>query len=87
MITAIAMFLPMFVVRHIDGPEVDLGVSVAMGLAAVVTAALGLFWNRGVTFAAAAQDNSLFGIPVQIWALPMALFSLLLGTGIITTAE
>jgi len=86
-ITALAMFLPMIVVRHIDGPEVDMGVSIAMLLAAVFTAGLGLYWNRGVTFDASAQEHSLFGIPMQLWALPMLLFAILLGTGTITTAE
>ena len=82
-----AAFLPMVVLRRIDGPEIDRGVAIATGLAALATMGLGLRWNRGVTFDASAQDHSLWGIPMQLWALPMALFAILLGTGAITTAE
>ncbi len=85
--TALAMFLPMIVLRQIDGPEVDRGVALTMGLTALATVWLGLRWNRGVTFDAAARDHSFYGIPMQLWALPMILFAVLLGTGVITTAE
>ena len=84
---AIAAFLPIIVLRQIDGPEIDRGVAITMALAALATAWLGLLWNRGVTFSPAAQEHSLWGIPMQLWALPMALFALALGTGLITTAE
>ena len=87
LIIALAMFLPIILLRQVDGPEVDRGVALAMGLAAVATLWLGLRWNAGATFSAAARRHSFFGIPVQVWALPMALFATLLGTGIITTAE
>lgn len=83
----LAMVLPMVVLRQVDGPEIDRGVALTMGLAALATFWLGLRWNRGVTFDAAAQDHSLWGIPLQLWALPMILFAILLGTGVITTAE
>lgn len=84
---ALAMFLPIILLRQVDGLEVDRGVALAMGLAAVATLWLGWRWNAGATFSAAARHHSLFGIPMQIWALPMALFAALLGTGTITTAD
>lgn len=86
-LTAAAMFLPMIVLRQVEGPEVDRGVAIAMGLAAAATIFFGLRWNRGVTFDASAREHSFWGIPMQLWALPMALFAVLLGTGTITTAE
>lgn len=86
-LAAVAMFLPIVLLRQIDGPEVDRGVAVTMGLAAVAALGLGLHWNRGTTFAPSARAHSFMGIPMQLWALPMALFALLLGTGVITTAE
>lgn len=86
-ITLIAMVLPMIVQWRIDGPEIDRGVSITMGLAALATVWLGIRWNRGVTFDAAAQDHSFCGIPMQLWALPMILFAILLATSVITTAE
>ena len=81
-IGAAAMFLPLIVLRQVDGPEVDRGVAITMGLAAAATLWLGLRWNRG-----GPTRHSLWGIPVQVWAAPMLLFSVLLGTGTITTAE
>ncbi|UDL94004.1 hypothetical protein LGH83_15815 [Lichenihabitans sp. PAMC28606] len=84
---ALAAFLPIIVLWKVDGPEIDRGVAITMGLAAVMIAALGLRWNRGVTFHASAQAHSFWGIPMQLWALPTALFAILLGTGVITTAE
>lgn len=87
MIIAIAMFLPIIVLRQVDGPEIDRGVCLTMGLAAAAAFVLGLIWNRGVTFGPAAREHSFFGVPVQLWALPMALFAALLGMGVITTAE
>lgn len=86
-IALLAMVLPMIVLRQIDGPEIDRGVSITMGLAAAATFLLGLRWNRGTTFNAEAREHSLMGIPMQLWALPMILFAILLGTGVITTAE
>lgn len=86
-LVAMAMFLPIILLRQIDGPEVDRGVACAMMVAALATLCLGVRWNAGATFSAAAREHSLFGIPVQIWALPMALFAVTLGTGVITTAE
>ena len=86
-LAALAMFLPIILLRQVDGPEVDRGVAVAMGVAAIATLWLGVRWNAGATFSAAARNHSLFGIPVQLWALPMVLFATALGSGIITTAE
>ena len=82
-LVALGMFLPMIVLRQVDGPEVDRGVAIAMGLLAAVTFWLGLRWNRG----SAPARHSLWGVPMQIWAAPMLLFAVLLGTGVITTAE
>ncbi|GJE55211.1 MULTISPECIES: hypothetical protein [Methylobacterium] len=86
-LAAAAMFLPLIVLRQVDGPEVDRGVCLTMGLAAITALGLGLRWNRGETFGPAARDHAFFGIPMQLWALPMALFAILLGTGTITTEE
>ena len=86
-LAAAAMFLPLIVLRQIDGPEVDRGVALVMTGAAIAVVGLGLRWNRGATFGPAARDHALWGVPMQLWALPMALFALLLGTGVITTAE
>ncbi|WP_102958066.1 hypothetical protein [Mangrovicella endophytica] len=86
-ITALAMFLPMIVLRQVDGPEIDRGVAIAMTIAAITTIVLGLRFNRGGTFDTSARAHSLWGIPMQLWAVPMALFAILLGTGTITTAE
>lgn len=86
-LAAVAMFLPIVLLRQIDGPEVDRGVAVTMGLSAVAALGLGLRWNQGTTFGPSAQEHSFMGIPMQLWALPMALFAILLGTGVITTAE
>jgi len=85
-ITAAAMFLPIVVLRQVDGPEVDRGVCLTFAVAAALTVWLGLRWNRG---RAPGQPvgHSFWGVPVQLWALPMILFSVLLGTGTITTAE
>ena len=81
------MVLPMIVARQIDGPAIDWGVTLTMGVAALATAVLGWRFNGGRTFGPAAQAHSLWGVPMQLWALPMALFALALGTGLITTAE
>lgn len=86
-LAAAAMFLPLIVLRQVDGPEVDRGVCLTMSLAALAALGLGLLWNRGRTFVPQARDHSFWGVPVQLWALPMALFAILLGTGAITTAE
>jgi hypothetical protein len=84
---AIAAFMPLIVLRQIEGPEIDRAVAITMGLAGLAVGGLGLRWNRGVTFSPVAQENSLWGIPMQLWALPILLFALALGTGLITTAE
>lgn len=86
-LVAVAMFLPLVILRQIDGPEVDRAVCLTMILAAIAVLGLGLRWNRGATFGPAARNNAFFGIPMQLWALPMILFAILLGTGTITTAE
>jgi hypothetical protein len=86
-IAALAMFLPIIVLRQVDGPEIDRALTVTMIMAALATAGLGLRFNRGATFGPAAQQHSLWGIPMQFWALPMALFALALGAGWLTTAE
>jgi hypothetical protein len=82
-LAALAMFLPIILLRQVDGPEVDRGVAITMSIAAVVTLWLGIRWNRGI----APAPHSLWGVPMQIWAFPMLLFAVLLGTGTITTAE
>ncbi|MBR0664961.1 hypothetical protein GXW71_11410 [Roseomonas hellenica] len=83
---ALGMFLPMIVLRQIDGPEVDRGVGLAVGLAALVIAWLGLRWNRGGKPSEPAR-HSFWGLPLQFWAIPMLVFAILLGTHVITTAE
>jgi hypothetical protein len=82
----LAMVLPMIVLRQVDGPEVDRGVALTMGLAALATLLLGLRWNRGAAPVEPAR-HSFWGLPLQLWAAPMLLFAVLLGTGTITTAE
>lgn len=86
-IVLFAMVLPMLVLRQIDGPAIDRGVTITMGVAALATTLLGLRFNRGLTFSPSAQEHSLWGVPMQLWAVPMALFALALGSGLITTAE
>lgn len=81
-IALLAMVVPMVVAGQVDGPAVDRGVALAMGLAALVTFGLGLVFGRD----RAARDSFL-GFPLQVWAAPMLLFAVLLGTGTITTAE
>ena len=86
-LTAAAMFLPLIVLRQVDGPEVDQAVALTMGLAALAVFGLGLRWNKGTTFGPAGRDHTLWGLPMQAWAVPMVVFAVLLGTGTITTAE
>lgn len=81
-----AMFLPLIVLRQVEGPAVDRGVGIAMGLAGAATLWFGLRWNRERAPGAPAE-HSLWGLPVQVWALPMLVFALLLGTRTITTEE
>lgn len=83
---ALGMFLPIIVLRQIDGPEVDRGVGLAVGLAAIVVFWLGLRWNRGGRPGERAQ-HSFWGLPLQYWAIPMLIFAVLLGTRVITTEE
>ena len=85
-IALLAMVLPMIILRQVDGPEIDRGVALTMGLAALATFGLGLRWNRGGLPGEPAR-HSFWGVPLQIWAAPMLLFAVLLGTGTITTAE
>ena len=84
---AAAMFLPLIILRQIDGPEVDRAVCLTMSLAALAVLGLGLRWNHGTTFGPAVRDHAFMGLPMQVWALPMTVFAVLLGTGTITTAE
>ncbi|KQU05781.1 hypothetical protein ASG60_03840 [Methylobacterium sp. Leaf469] len=84
---ALAMFLPLIVLRQVDGPEVDRAVCLTMSLAALAVLGLGLRWNRGTTFGPAGRDHAFWGLPMQVWAVPMLVFAALLGTGTITTAE
>lgn len=86
-LAALAMFAPLIGLRQVDGPEVDRWVAITMSLAAAAAIGLGLFWNRGKTFSTEARAHSFWGVPVQLWALPMILFAAALGTGLITTAE
>ncbi|MCR0984445.1 hypothetical protein [Roseomonas populi] len=81
-LAALAMFLPLIVLRQVDGPEVDRGVALTMGLAGIATLLLGLRLNQG-----GPTRHSFWGIPMQVWAAPMLLFAVLLATGTITTAE
>jgi len=85
-IALLAMVLPMILLRQIDGPAIDRGVSLSMGLAAIATLLLGLRFNRGGQRGAPAE-HSFWGLPMQVWAAPMLVFAVLLGTGTITTAE
>jgi hypothetical protein len=85
-LAALGMFLPMIVLRQVDGPDADQDVALALGLIAVVIFVLGLRWNRGGAQGAPAR-HSFWGLPMQIWASPMLLFALLLGTRLITSAE
>lgn len=85
-IAALAMFIPLIVLRQVDGEQVDAGVTITMAIAAVVTFVLGLVWNRPTPEGEPAR-HAFCRIPVQYWAVPMAVFSLLLGTGILNTAE
>jgi len=87
LLVAAAMFLPLVVLRQVDGPEVDRAVGLSMGLAALVVLGLGLRWNHGTTFGPAGRDHAFWGLPMQVWAVPMIVFAVLLGTGTITTAE
>ncbi len=86
-IALLAMVLPMLLVRQIDGPAVDDGVSTAMGLAAVLTYVLGRRFNWRDAAAGQPAAHSFWGLPMQYWAVPMLVFAVLLGTGTITTAE
>ncbi|MFT8246123.1 hypothetical protein [Roseomonas sp. BN140053] len=86
LLVAAAMVLPMLVLRQIDGPAVDRGVGLAMGIAALAALLLGLRWNRGGAPGQPAE-HALWGLPVQVWALPMLVFAALLGTRVIITEE
>jgi drug/metabolite transporter (DMT)-like permease len=81
-IALLAMVAPMIVAGEIDGPAVDRGVALAMGLAAAATFGLGVLFGRDRT-----AEDTFLGLPLQVWAVPMLVFALLLGIGTITTAE
>lgn len=83
---AMGMVLPMIFLRQIEGPAVDEGVGLAVGLAALLTFWLGLRWNRGGKPGEPAR-HAFWGLPLQYWAIPMLIFAILLGTHVITTAE
>jgi hypothetical protein len=85
-ILAAAMFAPMIGLRQIDGPEIDYGVGIAMGLAAIVTFIAGYRLNRRTPKGEPA-GHSFWGLPFQYWAVPMLIFGGLLGTRTITTEE
>ena len=87
LLVAAAMFLPLIVLRQVDGPEVDRAVGLTMSLAALAVLGLGWRWNHGTTFGPAGRDHAFWGLPMQVWAVPMIVFAVLLGTGTITTAE
>ena len=81
-----AMVLPIIAFRQIDGEPIDNGVAVTMTIAAIVTFVLGRRWNRA-TPAGSPALHSFMGLPFQYWAVPMVIFALLLGTGVLNTAE
>jgi len=85
-IVALALFAPMLLLQQVDGPAVDRGVALSTALAALAVAGLGLRMNRGGGRGEPAR-HSFWGVPLQFWALPLLLFSALLATGTITTAE
>lgn len=85
-IAAIAMFTPLIILRQVDGEQVDVGVAITMAIAGVVTLALGFIWNRPTPKGEPAL-HAFCRIPMQYWAVPMLVFSLLLATGILNTAE
>ena len=86
LLAAAAVLLPMIIVRQVEGPAADRAIGIAMGLAGAATLWLGLRWNRARAPGAPAE-HSFWGVPVQVWALPMLVFALLLGTRTITTGE
>jgi drug/metabolite transporter (DMT)-like permease len=83
---AVAMFLPIIVLRQVDGPEIDHGVGITMAIAAVIVFALGWRWNEATPRGERAH-HSFMGLPLQYWAVPMLIFAVLLGTRTITTEE
>lgn len=85
-IVAIACFTPILVLRQIDGPAVDHGVGITMGLAAIITFILGLRLNSGLPKGEPAP-HAFCSVPFQYWAVPMLVFAILLGTRTITTEE
>lgn len=86
MLIALAMFAPMIALRQIDGPDIDHGVGLTMGVMAVVTFILGWRFNRETPKGEAAW-HSFMRLPLHYWAVPMLIFAVLLGTRTITTEE
>ncbi|HEY4202586.1 MAG TPA: hypothetical protein VGM83_18705 [Devosiaceae bacterium] len=85
-IVAIALFAPILALRQIDGPAIDHGVGITMGLAAIITFIMGFGLNRSGPKGQPAA-HSFCRVPFQYWAVPMLVFAILLGTRIITTEE
>nr|WP_314261769.1 hypothetical protein [uncultured Devosia sp.] len=85
-LVALGMFTPIIVLRQIDGPAIDYGVGITMGIAALITAISG-FWLNRLTPKDEPALHSFWRVPFQYWALPMLVFAVLLGTRTITTAE
>ena len=83
---AFAMFAPMIALRQIDGPEIDHGVGLTMGVMAVIVFILGWRFNRETPKGERAWHSFMF-VPMHYWAVPMLIFAVLLGTRTITTEE
>lgn len=86
LLIAMAMFTPIILLRQVDGPAIDYGVGITMGIAAVITAITG-FWLNRLTPKGEPALHSFCRVPFQYWAVPMLIFALLLGTRTITTEE
>ncbi|WP_458094462.1 hypothetical protein [Roseomonas sp. WA12] len=71
----------MIVLHQMDGPEVDRGIAVTLGVATVAVLILGLRWNRSGAPGKPARPYRQ-GLPMQIRAAPPPF-----GKGPISTAE